>query len=111
MASPSPVRQFDFLRLLFFYTLSSLPPPISLPYFIFFAFVHVSRLQPRLSCRLGGGSEGTSLLATDAIATAAATADILTGDTLGPLAYGNSVKPGLIVTSAVLGEVFGEVQA
>ena len=47
--------------------------------------------------------EGTSLLAS---------MDILTADTRWPLAYGNSVKaqPGLIVTSAVLGEVFGEVQ-
>lgn len=58
--------------------------------------------KPRLSSRLCG--EGTSLLAG---------MDILTGDILWPLAYGNSVKaqPGLIVTSAVLGEVFGEVQA
>lgn len=55
-----------------------------------------------LSSRLYG--EGTSLLAG---------MDILTGDILWPLAYGNTVKaqPGLIVTSAVLGEVFGEVQA
>lgn len=55
-----------------------------------------------LSSQLYG--EGTSLLAG---------MDILTGDILWPLAYGNSVKaqPGLIVTSAVLGEVFGEVQA
>lgn len=50
-------------------------------------------------------------IATATAAAATATVDILTGDTLWPLAYGNSVKPGLIVTSAVLGEVFGEVQA
>lgn len=39
--------------------------------------------------------------------------DILTADTLWPLAYGNRVKaqPGLIVTSTVLGEVCAEVQA
>lgn len=39
--------------------------------------------------------------------------DILTADTRWPLAYGNSLKaqPGLIVTSAVLGEVSAEVQA
>lgn len=39
--------------------------------------------------------------------------DILTADTLWPLAYGNSVKaqPGLIVTLAVLGEASAEVHA
>lgn len=78
------------------------PPPRPPSLFLFSAFVRVSRLQPPLSSRLCG--EGTSLLAG---------MDILTGDILWPLAYGNSVKaqPGLIVTSAVLGEVFGEVQA
>lgn len=78
------------------------PPPCPPSLFLFSAFVRVSRLQPPLSSRLCG--EGTSLLAG---------MDILTGDILWPLAYGNSVKaqPGLIVTSAVLGEVFGEVQA
>ena len=115
-AAPSGRRRRRRLRLLFIYLFSlvlkpSPPTPnlttnplvLLLSFFLFFsAFVHVSRLQPPLSSRLYG--EGTSLLAG---------MDILTGDILWPLAYGNSVKaqPGLIVTSAVLGEVFGEVQA
>lgn len=77
-------------------SLTPRPPPF------FFCFCSCLQAAASLSSRLYG--EGTSLLAG---------MDILTGDILWPLAYGNSVKaqPGLIVTSAVLGEVFGEVQA
>lgn len=69
------------------YHLSPPPPPST----HFYAFVHVSRLRVSLSSWIYG--EGTSLLAG---------MDILTGGSLWPLAYGNSVKeqPGIIVTRA-----------